>query len=44
MSLVYKGDVDKGAVKDFIKFVFSKDGRKLLSESGHVPLPRMTGK
>lgn len=44
MFLVYKGDADKGAVKDFIKFVFSKDGRKLLSESGHVPLPRMTGK
>ena len=44
MSLVYKKDADKGAVKDFIKFVFSKDGRKLLSESGHVTLPRMTGK
>jgi len=44
MSLVYKGDTDKGAVKDFIKFVFSKDGRKLLSESGHVTLPRITGK
>lgn len=44
MSLVYKRDNDKGEVKDFIKFVFSKDGRKLLSESGHVPLPRMTGK
>jgi phosphate transport system substrate-binding protein len=44
MSLVYKGDADKGAVKDFIKFVFSKDGRKLLSESGHVTLPRITGK
>jgi hypothetical protein len=40
MSLVYKGD----AVKDFIKSVFSKDGRKLLSESGHMPLPRMIGK
>ena len=44
MSLVYKGDTDKGAVKDFIKFVFLKDGRKLLSESGHVTLPRITGK
>jgi phosphate transport system substrate-binding protein len=44
MSLVYKRDNDKGEVKDFIKFVFSKDGRKLLSECGHVTLPRMTGK
>lgn len=44
MSLVYKRDADKGAVKDFIRFVFSKDGRKILSESGHLPLPRMTGK
>lgn len=44
MSLVYKGDADKDAVKDFIKFVFSKDGRKILSECGHVTLPRMTGK
>jgi phosphate transport system substrate-binding protein len=44
MFLVYKGDADKGRVKDFIKFIFSKDGRKILSESGHVPLPRMTGK
>ncbi|MFH2076596.1 MAG: substrate-binding domain-containing protein [Pseudomonadota bacterium] len=41
MSLVYKGkgDADKGAVKDFINFVFSKDGKKLLSECGHVTLP-----
>ncbi|MBU4372255.1 MAG: substrate-binding domain-containing protein [Proteobacteria bacterium] len=44
MSLVYKGDADKGAVKDFIKFVLSKDGRKILSECGHVTLPRITGK
>jgi len=44
MFLVYKRNNDKGEVKDFIKFVFSKDGRKLLSESGHVTLPRITGK
>ena len=44
MSLVYRKDKYKGAVKDFIEFVFSKDGRKLLSESGHVAIPRMTGK
>ncbi|MBA4423355.1 MAG: hypothetical protein C0390_09715 [Syntrophus sp. (in: bacteria)] len=44
MFLVYKRDNNKGEVKDFIKFVFSKDGRKLLFESGHVTLPRITGK
>jgi phosphate transport system substrate-binding protein len=44
MFLLYKRDNGKGGVKDFIAFVFSKDGRKLLSESGHVTLPRITGK
>jgi phosphate transport system substrate-binding protein len=44
MFLVYNKDNDKGEVKDFIDFVFSKNGRKILSESGHVTLPRMTGK
>ena len=44
LSLVYRKDKYKGAVKDFIEFVFSKDGRKLLSENGHVTLPRITGK
>ncbi len=44
MSLVYKRDTEKGAVKDFIRFVFSKDGGKILSESGHLPLPRITGR
>ena len=42
--LVYKRDKDKGEVKDFIKFVFSKDGRKILSECSHVTLSRITGK
>ncbi|MBU1744931.1 MAG: substrate-binding domain-containing protein [Proteobacteria bacterium] len=44
MFLVYKRDNSKGEVKDFIEFVFSKDGRKLLSECGHVTLPRITEK
>lgn len=44
LSLVYKKDKYQGAVKDFIEFVFSKDGRRLLSENGHVALPRITGK
>ena len=44
MFLVYKRGNEKGEVKDFIAFVFSKDGRKLLSESGHVTLPRIAGK
>lgn len=44
MSVVYKRDKHMGAVKDFIDFVFSNDGRKLLSANGHVTLPRMAGK
>ena len=43
-SLVYRKDKYRGAVRDFIEFVFSNDGRKLLSENGHVAIPRMTGK
>lgn len=44
LSLVYRKDKYEGAVKDFIVFVFSKEGRKILSESGHVTLPRIAGK
>jgi len=44
MSLVCRKDKYQGVVKDFIKFVFSKEGRKILSETGHVTLPRITGK
>jgi phosphate transport system substrate-binding protein len=44
MSLVYKRDKDKGAVKDFIEFVFSRDGQKLLSDNGHATLQRITRK
>jgi ABC-type phosphate transport system substrate-binding protein len=44
MSVVYKRDKYRGAVKDFIDFLFSNDGRKLLSADGHVTLPRVAGK
>ncbi len=44
LYLVYKRDKDKGAIKDFIEFVFSRDGQKLLSDNGHVTLRRITGK
>jgi phosphate transport system substrate-binding protein len=44
MSVVYKRDKYVGAVKDFIDFLFSNDGRKLLSANGHVTLPRAAGK
>lgn len=44
LSLVYKKDKYKGAVKDFIEFVFSRDGQKILSDNGHVTLQRITGK
>lgn len=44
LSLVYKKDKYKDAVKDFIEFVFSRDGQKLLSDNGYVTLQRITGK
>ncbi|MCX5823895.1 MAG: substrate-binding domain-containing protein [Deltaproteobacteria bacterium] len=44
MSVIYKRDKYMGAVKDFIDFLFSNDGRKLLSANGHVTLPRVAGK
>jgi phosphate transport system substrate-binding protein len=44
MSVVYKRDKYRGAVKDFIDFLFSNDGRKILSADGHVTLPRVAGK
>jgi phosphate transport system substrate-binding protein len=44
MSVIYKRDKYMGAVKDFIDFLFSNDGRKLLSANGHVTLPRAAGK
>jgi ABC-type phosphate transport system substrate-binding protein len=44
MSIVYKKDKYMGAVKDFIDFLFSNDGRKLLSANGHVTLPQVVGK
>jgi phosphate transport system substrate-binding protein len=44
LSLVYKKDKYKGSIKDFIEFVFSSDGQKILSDNGHVTLKRITGK
>jgi phosphate transport system substrate-binding protein len=44
LYLVYKQDKYKGAVRDFIEFVFSRDGQNLLSDNGHVSLQRITGK
>jgi phosphate transport system substrate-binding protein len=44
LSLVYKKDKYKGAVKDFIEFVFSRDGQKILYDNGHVALQRTAGK
>jgi phosphate transport system substrate-binding protein len=44
LFLVYKKDRYKGAVKDFIEFVFSRDGKKILSDNGHLTLERITGK
>ena len=36
LYLVYKTDNVKGAIKDFIEFVFSWDGRKILSDNGYM--------
>ena len=44
LYLVYKTDKDMGAIKDFIAFVFSRDGQRLLSDNGHVTLPQIIGK
>ncbi|HLA28840.1 MAG TPA: substrate-binding domain-containing protein [Syntrophales bacterium] len=44
MYLVCKRDKYRGSIKDFIEFVFSRDGQKLLSDNGHVTLQRITGK
>ncbi len=44
LSLVYKKDKYKGLIEDFIEFVFSRAGQKILSNNGHVTLPRRTGK
>jgi phosphate transport system substrate-binding protein len=41
--LVYKRDKYRGPIKDFIEFVFSRDGQKLLSDNGHVTMQRTTG-
>jgi phosphate transport system substrate-binding protein len=44
MSLVYKKDKYRGAVKEFIEFVFSREGQKILYDNGHVALQRNNGK
>ena len=44
LSLVYKRDKYKDLIKDFIEFVFSRDGQKILSDNGYVTLHRITGK
>jgi phosphate transport system substrate-binding protein len=41
---VYNKDKYRRAVKDFIEFVFSKEGQKTLSDNGHVALQRIAGK
>ena len=44
LSLVYKRDKYRGAIKDFIEFVFSRAGQKILSNNSYVTLQRITGK
>ena len=40
LSLVYRTGSYSGVVKDFVEFVYSKEGRRILEEAGHAPLPR----
>ena len=44
LSLVYKRDKCKGAVKSFLEFVFSRDGRQVLLKNGHVSVSRSIGR
>jgi phosphate transport system substrate-binding protein len=44
MSVVYKRNKYRGTIKNFIEFVFSRDGQKFLSDNGHVTLPRIIEK
>ncbi|NTV49090.1 MAG: hypothetical protein HGB32_06790 [Geobacteraceae bacterium] len=44
LYLVYKRGKYKGSTKDFIDFVYSRDGQKILSDNGQMPLQRTSGK
>lgn len=44
MSMVYKRDHRTERVNDFVRFVFSPEGRKILSESGYMTVPPPAGK
>jgi phosphate transport system substrate-binding protein len=44
LLMVYKQEQYSGLIKDFVEFVFSGDGQKILSDSGHVTFHRVTGK
>ncbi len=42
LSLVYKKDKYGGLIKDFMRFIFSREGQKLLAANGHVHLGRIS--
>ena len=44
LFMVYGKDKYTSVIKDFVEFVFSGDGQKLLSDNGHVTLQRATEK
>ena len=44
LYLVYRRDASSSAVKAFIDFLFSREGREHLAENGHAALPRRAGK
>ena len=42
--LVYVKDRDTGAVRDFIDYIHSKEGEKILRMNGHIPIGNAQGK
>jgi phosphate transport system substrate-binding protein len=43
MSVLYSQHNRKAALKEFIEFLFSAAGQKIISAYGQVPVPRITG-
>jgi phosphate transport system substrate-binding protein len=44
LALVYLQDNYRGAVKDFIDFIYSPEGSAILTRHGYMPCPKNTGK
>lgn len=44
LYLVYKRDKYAGSIKDFIEFIFSREGQRILADNGHLTMQRPTRK